>query len=81
MDNSREEQTRIVCPKCNGRGKIVYSNTSTYMHGIGGQALTEDLCEVCWGSGRKDQIWTNVRELKKEVRRMARYIFEGGEEQ
>ena len=46
------------CKKCGGCGKAVYSDTTTWRHGvIGGQALTVDVCDACWGSGDHAAPW------------------------
>lgn len=49
------------CKKCSGTGTYVYSNTSTWNHGIGGQALTSAVCEDCWGSGDANRKWSDIR--------------------
>jgi DnaJ-class molecular chaperone len=40
-----------ACEMCSGSGIQTYGNTSTWRHGIGGQAMTPDVCDRCWGSG------------------------------
>jgi hypothetical protein len=52
-----------VCPDCGGTGKKAYGNTSTWRHGIGGQAITSDICDNCWGSGDLQHKWLNLRHL------------------
>ncbi len=52
------------CNKCFGERTIMYSNTSTWRGGIGGAAITEDVCNSCWGSGIQGEPWTNLRELE-----------------
>ena len=51
------------CEECEGLGVHVYANTSTWRRGIGGAAMTRDICDVCWGSGDKENTWLNLREL------------------
>jgi len=46
-----------ACPECDGSGKITYGSTATYRGGIGGQALTLDICNKCWGSGDRFRHW------------------------
>jgi len=52
-----------LCRKCQGLGRAGYSNTSTYMHGCGGDMITNDICDQCWGSGDENKPFTNIREL------------------
>ena len=40
-----------VCQTCGGSGYRVYGGTSTWRGGVGGQTLTRDVCDKCWGSG------------------------------
>jgi len=40
-----------VCTRCGGYGERAYPSTSTYRGGIGGQMITQDVCDKCWGSG------------------------------
>lgn len=51
------------CKKCGGLGVRVYRDTSTWRDGIGGQALTDDVCDTCWGSGDANKSWVNLRKL------------------
>lgn len=53
----------VACCVCHGRGLITYSDTSTWRRGIGGSALTEDVCERCWGSGRADKTGPDLRRI------------------
>ncbi len=52
------------CPKCGGRGKRAYSSTATWHGGIGGQAITNGICDECWGSGDLNNKWLNLRTLE-----------------
>ena len=52
------------CPACGGRGKRSYPSTATWVGGIGGQVVTTDICDKCWGSGDADRHWTNLRVLR-----------------
>jgi len=56
------------CRKCGGTGKRGYANTSTWRHGIGGQVMTEDICDYCWGTGDSENPGINLRtqRLKNE---------------
>lgn len=50
-----------VCIKCGGSGVRVYGSTSTWHGGLGGQQLTSDICDRCWGSGAENRPWLNLR--------------------
>lgn len=56
------------CPACGGYGSRAYGSTATWHGGIGGQMITEDVCDSCWGSGKKDEPWTNLREVAARIR-------------
>lgn len=51
------------CKKCNGTGSRLYPDITTWSHGIGGQLMTQDICDCCWGSGDADNPWTNLRKV------------------
>ena len=59
--NIDTEQGDIVCKKCGGSGVVVYGDTSTWRGGYGGQMMTADICDECWGSGKQNNPWTNLR--------------------
>ena len=52
-----------TCTKCGGTGTVVYGSTATWRGGIGGQMMTNDVCDKCWGSGDEHKHWTNLRAL------------------
>lgn len=52
------------CEKCGGMGVRAYPNTSTWHGGVGGQMITDDVCDGCWGSGDANRPWPDWRELK-----------------
>jgi len=56
-----------VCVICHGYGTRVYSNTSTWRGGIGGQAMTTGICDQCWGSGDREHPWTDLRTLNERT--------------
>ena len=58
----------VACEKCGGQGERSYASTATWRGGIGGHAMTEDVCDSCWGSGRSDQPWADLRALETRVR-------------
>lgn len=39
------------CARCTGLGRVLYGSTATWRGGIGGRAMTPDVCDKCWGSG------------------------------
>lgn len=53
------------CKKCSGSGVVSYGSTSTWRGGIGGQMMTNGICDKCWGSGNENNPWLNLRLLKK----------------
>lgn len=56
------------CKECSGFGRKTYGNTSTWRHGFGGQMLTEDVCDNCWGSGSSFRSGANLRALSGRMR-------------
>ena len=59
-----EENGHEACKSCSGSGGKLYGSTATWKRGIGGQAMTHGVCDICWGSGRSDRPWLNLKELK-----------------
>jgi len=59
------------CDRCQGAGSYMYSSTATWMGGIGGQAMTVGVCNKCWGSGKKNSPWTNLRDVMQIRREIA----------
>ena len=60
----------VACEACGGYGHRTYANTSTWgRSGISGRALTEDVCDSCWGTGRADRKGADLRKLKQLQRR------------
>lgn len=60
------------CPACSGYGLKTYGDTTTWMHGIGGQMMTEDVCDTCWGSGTTDRTGTDLRKVKAHIAKLER---------
>lgn len=46
----------------------VYGSTATYMGGVGACAMTEDICDRCWGSGDNEFPGPNLRNLSLRAR-------------
>lgn len=61
-------EPETICRQCGGRGSTMYSNTSTWHHGVGGSAITSDVCDQCWGSGDEARPWTNLRQMRDTER-------------
>lgn len=59
------ERGDVPCTRCGGSGVSAYGDSSTWRGGIGGQVITWDVCDQCWGSGRADRPWTNLRTLPR----------------
>jgi RecJ-like exonuclease len=53
----------VVCKKCQGRGEVAYGSTATWRGGIGGRAITNDVCDRCWGTGRSDKSGVDLRKV------------------
>jgi hypothetical protein len=49
------------CEECGGSGIRCYGSTATWHGGIGGSAMTNDVCDHCWGSGDRHRPWPNRR--------------------
>lgn len=58
-----------ACQSCAGAGARLYSSTSTWRGGMGGQMFTRDVCDQCWGSGAAAQPWLNLRTLRDDTSR------------
>ncbi len=53
-----------ICKECNGSGYKTYGSTATWRGGIGGQAMTNDVCDYCWGSGSNSKPWPSWRKYE-----------------
>lgn len=58
------EYRKDACPKCGGSGVVAYGSTATWMGGLGGQAITNGVCDECWGSGDITRKWADLRKLR-----------------
>lgn len=80
----------MSCEKCKSTGLRTYPNSGTWrlgilIHQIVCHALTEDICNVCWGTGDTQNPGKNlieaeerqVRELVEET--LIRLVGEAGE--
>lgn len=72
------------CKRCGGSGIKTYANTATWRGGIGGSAMTMDVCDACWGSGDSSRKGADLRtltaRLKDAERKLATARVEGMEE-
>jgi hypothetical protein len=59
------------CRACSGYGYRAYGSTATWRGGIGGQMITGDICDLCWGSGNAKKPWLNLRRVSKDVIKLA----------
>lgn len=57
-----------ACQECQGSGVKAYANTTIWHGGAGGQAITNGVCNQCWGSGDRYHTWVN---LKHEASQLA----------
>lgn len=57
-----------VCPACHGSGVRLYGSTATWRGGLGGQMITSDVCDKCWGSGKTNDKWVDLRKLRNNIR-------------
>lgn len=51
------------CKACGGGGSRAYGSSATWHGGAGGQTVTNDVCDKCWGSGDAASPWFNLRRL------------------
>lgn len=54
------------CRTCDGAGKRTYGSTATWRGGMGGAAMTVDVCDTCWGTGDRWRIGADLRRLRSE---------------
>lgn len=55
------------CDRCNGAGVFSYGNTATWRGGAGGNMVTLDVCNACWGSGDQERKGCDLRRLRAEL--------------
>jgi len=53
----------VACERCGGAGSRAYGSTATWRGGIGGQMVTDGVCDKCWGTGRTDKLGPDLRRL------------------
>lgn len=62
------EAGECACTGCGGSGWKTYGSTATYHGGAGGQSLTNDVCDRCWGSGKEGKPWPSHNRPNVKVR-------------
>ena len=55
------------CPACRGWGRRSYASTATWRGGCGGQTITTDVCDKCWGSGSRAVSWADLRRMTGHI--------------
>jgi hypothetical protein len=60
----------VCCASCRGVGQRLYGSTATWRGGIGGAAMTEDVCDVCWGTGDSSHPGYDIRKHEAGVSRL-----------
>lgn len=60
------------CGVCGGSGTRAYGSTSTWHGGVGGQAITNGVCDKCWGSGDANHSWMSHRKAENDAREVKR---------
>jgi hypothetical protein len=54
----------VACPTCDGYRERAYGSTATWRGGgLAGQAVTSDVCDSCWGTGRTDIKGADLRAI------------------
>lgn len=59
-------QSGDECRTCDGSGRRIYGSSATWRGGMGGQMITCDVCDTCWGSGDRFRPGTDLRRLRNE---------------
>ena len=62
------ERPEYPCERCGGRGRRAYGNTATWSGGIGGNMITGDVCDRCWGTGDANRKGANLRVLFAQLK-------------
>lgn len=62
----------VACPSCRGAGTRVYGSGSTWRGGMGVAAMTQDVCDVCWGTGRSGVTGVDLRALTTRLSALER---------
>lgn len=65
----------IGCAQCYGTGERVYPNTTGWRGGAGGQAITDGVCDSCWGTGRTDRKGADLRRISSMISDLERRLL------
>lgn len=58
------QELGVACSRCGGSGVRMYGSGRTWRtSGMGTASCTDDVCDLCWGTGRKDKIGLDLLEL------------------
>lgn len=55
------------CTSCGGTGYRAYASTATWRGGAGGMAITNDICDRCWGSGDSTNTWCDLWKISNQL--------------
>jgi hypothetical protein len=69
MQRAGVEAVKDLCQACEGLGVKTYATTATWRGGIGGAAITVDVCDSCWGSGASSKPWLNLRLVRDNLQK------------
>jgi len=61
------ERKADVCLPCQGSGIRAYGSTATWRGGAGGQSVTSDVCDKCWGSGNVSKPFASWRKVRQVI--------------
>jgi hypothetical protein len=64
------------CGRCGGTGSRSYANSTGWRGGAGGQSITTDICDGCWGTGDADDKGVDLRKLERGMADMSRRLSE-----
>lgn len=66
-----------LCEKCKGLGSYAYASTATWQRGgAGGQTITLDVCDECWGTGDARRAGADLRRMTSAIAE-AKYKISG----
>ena len=60
----------VACERCKGQGTRPYGNSSGWRGGAGVSPCEDDVCDLCWGTGRSDIAGVDLRELEGRAERL-----------
>ena len=63
-----------TCRDCGGSGRKAYPSTAVWLGGIGGCAITDDVCDRCWGTGDEQRKGANLLNMIRESEALQRKL-------